>query len=225
MSDPQSTFSTHAAGLGWVAPNPVRCELRTARLTIRPYRLDEANLVNTVVQDSREHLLPWMPWARSGHDEVAGTAKYIAEQILALNAGPGFEGIGVAIFDTATQEFLGGTGIHDVRADTASCETGYWLRADRCGRGYATEACGAIISWAMADPSDGGLGLRRVRIWCSAANEPSSRIPERLGLRLEARQRDECYVEGYGPTDRLGWGVLAHEWDFARHRALTNAGT
>lgn len=209
-----------ALGLGWTAPDLVRCHLETPRLLVRAYRLEDAEAVFAAVNASREHLLPWMPWSR-GHRQLADTVKYIAEQIIAQSAGPGFTNIGVGVFDRTSGEFLGGTGVHDVRPETASCETGYWMRADRCGQGFATEACARVISWAMQDQSAGGLGLRRVRLFCSSANAASRRVPEKLGLRQEVCQREEYYAEGLGPTDRLGWGVMAGEWDSAEHRSIT----
>ena len=222
MTRSQSEINFPAHGLGWTAPVPVRCQIETPRLVIRPYRLDEARRVNSIINATRDTLLPWMPWARSQHAEVAGTAKYIAEHLLAQNAGPTFASIGVGIFERGSGEFLGGTGVHDVRTDTASCETGYWIRGDWCGQGYATEACRHVISWAFLDQSAGGLGLRRVRIYCSAANAASRRIPEKLGLRQEVCQREDYYVESVGLTDRLGWGVMAHEWDTARHAMISH---
>jgi RimJ/RimL family protein N-acetyltransferase len=220
---PAAQTTLRPAGLGWTAPDPVECRLETERLLIRAYVLEDAPAVYEAVRASMDHLLPWMAWA-PGHTSLAFTARYVADQVLAQRAGPRFESIGVGIFERDTGAFVGGTGVHDVRADTASCETGYWLRHDRVGRGYATEACGRVISWALADRASGGLGLRRVRVFCSAANVASSRIPERLGLTPEVRQRDEVYVPGIGPTDRLGWGVLAGEWDTERHVAVRPAG-
>lgn len=207
-------------GLGWRAPEPVVCRLETPRLLVRAYTLDDAPAMLDVVQGSLHHLLPWMAWA-PGHTSLAFSTKYVADQMLAQTAGEKFNAIGVGIFEKDTGDFVGGTGVHDVRSDTASCETGYWVRHDRVGRGYATEACRHVISWALSPQDSGGLGLRRVRIYCSGANTPSSRIPARLGLRQEVHQREDYYVDGHGPTDRLGWGVMADEWDTDHHRLTT----
>jgi RimJ/RimL family protein N-acetyltransferase len=206
-----------ASGYRWSAPDVVRCHLETPRLTVRAYRLEDAEAVFRTTNDHREHLLPWMPWA-SGVRQIADSAKYIAEQIIATTAGPIFSVIGVGIFERDSGEFLGGTGVHDLQPNAASCDVGYWIRGDRCGQGIATEACRHVMSWAFSDPSAGGLGLRRLGIYCSSANAASRRVPEKLGLRLEVRQRENYYVEGLGLTDRLGWGVMAQEWDCQHHR-------
>ncbi len=214
-----SELAFPSRGLAWRAPDPISVALETERLTIRSYRLEDAPEVFRVIADSREHLLPWMPWA-SGHTSVEFTSKYLAEQMLARGSGPAFTGIGIGIFEKDGGAFVGGTGVHDARADTASCETGYWIRHDRVGRGYATEACGRVLSWALGDQDAGGLGLRRVRVYCSSGNLASARVPEKLGLTPEVRQRDDYYIEGIGPTDRLGWGVMANEWDTTRHSII-----
>jgi len=219
MTHCASELNFPSPGLAWSAPDPIRVDLETERLLIRAYRLEDAQEAYGVIQDSLDHLMPWMPWA-PGHTSLAFTAKYLAEQMLALTAGPKFKEIGVGIFEKATGDFIGGTGVHDVRPDTASCETGYWIRHDRTRRGYASEACGRILSWALSDQSSGGLGLRRVRIYCSSANAPSSKVPERLGLTAEVRQREDYYIKGIGATDRLGWGVMASEWDCENHRVI-----
>ncbi len=132
-----------------------------------------------------------------------------------------FKEVGTAIFDKKTNRFLGGSGIHDVRSDTASCETGYWIRKDATGQGYATEACARTISWALTPQSAGGLGLHRVRIYCSDANAPSIKTVEKLNITKEVHQRKDYCIDTLGPTDRLGWGVMADEWDCENHRALS----
>ena len=66
--------------------------------------------------------------------------------------------------------------------------------------------------------AEGGLGLNRVRVFCSADNTPSSRVPEKLALTPELRQRADYFVPDHGVTDRLGWGVLAGEGATSSHR-------
>lgn len=219
MTHCASELNFPSPGLGWVAPSPVRIDIETPRLNIRGYTLGDAQEVFEVIHDSLDHLMPWMPWA-PGHTSVAFTTKYIAEQIMSMTAGPNFTNVGVGIFEKDTGSFVGGTGVHDVRRDTASCETGYWIRHDRVGHGYAREACAHALSWALGEQTAGGLGLRRVRVYCSSANAPSAKIPERLGLTAEVRQRQDYYIEGIGPTDRLGWGVMANEWDCKSHQIV-----
>lgn len=197
-------------GLGWRAPRPVPSTIETPRLTLRLVRLDEIARCSRVVAANTAHLLPWMPWARLGE---AGAARYYSEQLTNASSDEPLRELGLGIFVRESGRFIGATGIHDVRAETASAETGYWIAHDQTRLGYATEACRHVLSWALRPQDRGGLGLRRIRIYCSSANPASAHIPEALGLTAEVRQRRDYFVEGHGPTDRLGWGVLAEEWD------------
>lgn len=213
-------------GLAWRPPPRLDIRVETPRLVVRSYALDDAAAVFEAINASRDHLTPWLPWVDE-HRELAGTVRYIASQIVLANepstltgGGDGARlGLGVGIFERESGAFVGGTGFNDVRPSTASAETGYWIRADRAGRGYCTEAMRHWLSWLLTpqEAGGGGLGLARVRIYCSSANGASRRIPEKLGLRQEVHQRADVHIPSLGVTDRLGWGVMRDEWDCARH--------
>jgi len=57
---------------------------------------------------------------------------------------------------------------------------------------------------------------------CAADNIAARRVAEKLGLRLERRERAERYSDhapAPGYLDALGYAVLADEWDFEAQRA------
>lgn len=209
-------------GLGWSPPSQMPLRIETPRLVIRGYELSDAPALFEAINASREHLLPWMPWARDGHTDLAATTHYLTTQIMNVRDLTAFASVSLGIFDRASGCLLGATGIHGVHRDTAGAETGYWIRADAAGNGFAPEATAHLLSWAFRaqtqDGSDGGMGLRRIVIYCSSQNVKSRRVPEKLGLRMEVQQREDFFVLGLGVTDRLGWGVVAEEWDCERHR-------
>lgn len=203
-----------AEGLGWRPPRPIPTTIDTPRLTVRLVTLDEIPAACRVVSENTHHLLPWMPWARLGEP---GTARHYSEQLANARTTGTLAELGLGVFLKATGEYIGATGIHDIRPDTASAEAGYWIAARHTRNGYAEETCRHLLSWALRPQAEGGMGLRRIRVYCSSANGPSQRIPEKLGLTAEVMQRQDYFVEGIGPTDRLGWGVLAEEWDCDAH--------
>lgn len=204
-------------GLGWTPPTPFPSRIETPRLIIRAYELADAPALFEAVNTSRDHLVPWMPWARSDHGDVEASTHYITTQILALRKPASLTGVGLGIFERTTGRLLGGTGVHGIHRDTAGAETGYWIRADAARSGFVTESTAHVLSWALATQAEGGLGLRRISIYCSEQNGPSQGIPRKLGLREEVRQRQDYFVPDVGVTDRLGWGVLADEWDSVGH--------
>ncbi|MFI4897227.1 MAG: GNAT family N-acetyltransferase [Phycisphaerales bacterium JB059] len=207
-----------AEGFAWKEPSLLDLRVESARLLLRPYELEDAPLLFDAVNQDRDALLPWLPWARTEHREMASTLNFISGQILRLRKPLPAEGVALGVFDKSSGQLLGGAGFHDLRRDTASVEVGYWVRGDRHRQGICTESTAHWLSRLLAPQDAGGLGLRRVRIYCSADNRASSRVPEKLGLRPEVMQRQDYFVPHHGVTDRLGWGVMHDEWDCENHR-------
>ena len=71
-------------------------------------------------------------------------------------------------------------------------------------------ACEAVS--AVIDLCFGPLGLRRVHAGCFAANEPSWRLMERLGMRREESSRKTALHRSGEWMDGLTYGLLAEEW-------------
>ena len=78
------------------------------------------------------------------------------------------------ILDRGTSRLLGGTGLAFETADRAM--TGYVLAKDVWGRGYATEALGAMVDLAR------GLGVTRLYALCHTAHRPSWHVLEKCGF-------------------------------------------
>lgn len=212
-----------ALGFDWSPPDPLPLRIESERLVIRTYRREDIETLYRVVNETRDHLIPWLPWCRSGYQDMDASTQEIANQIMELRNPMTLHRVIFGVFLRETGELIGGSGIHDIRRDTASCETGYWVHHKHTRKGYTEEACRRTISWAMEDQTHGGMGLRRVRAYCSDRNEASARLLEKLGITPEVHQRDDYFVEGIGCTDRLGWGVLRSEWDCGAHRVITPA--
>ncbi|WP_309067454.1 GNAT family N-acetyltransferase [Microbacterium sp.] len=86
-------------------------------------------------------------------------------------------------------------------------ELGWTLDPAFQGRGYATEAVRGAI-----DVCFGPLKLRRVHAGCFAANEPSWRVMERLGMRREEHSRKTGLHRSGEWMDGMNYGLLAEEW-------------
>ncbi|MFB7249199.1 GNAT family N-acetyltransferase [Microbacterium sp. NPDC056234] len=93
------------------------------------------------------------------------------------------------------------------QAAGVEAELGWALAPEFTGRGYATEAVRAAI-----DVCFGRLGLRRVHAGCFAANEPSWRLMERLGMRREEFSRKTALHRSGEWMDGMNYGILAEEW-------------
>lgn len=191
----------------WRRPEPLPGSLETPRLLVRWYQDGDAEALHVAVHSQREKYLPWLPWAAVAHatvDDSLATIRSFEHGRTKLIA-PDFV---LGTFDRSTGELVGGTGLHRIAPEVAEAEIGYWIRPERRGEGLCTEATAGLISAAF-----GVWGFRRIRIHCAGSNLASQRVPEKLGMVLEGRERKSRWVDGIGYDDHLTYGVLASEWD------------
>jgi RimJ/RimL family protein N-acetyltransferase len=203
----------------WKAPSPLPAEYLTERLLLRFWRPEDALAMLQSIEVDRPSLSPWLPWAAVDNRTVAECGATIARmQAERERAEPPADSFAIGIFDRRTGEALGGTGLHRIVHAFHEAEVGYWVRADRRGRGICGEAVAGLLTWAFTPEAAGGWGLRRIHIRCAGRNLASQRVPRKLGLREEARLVQERWVEGIGWDDTLVWGVLADEWETSASR-------
>ena len=79
----------------------------------------------------------------------------------------------------AGTRLIGGMGVGAFREEPH--ELGYWITPDAWGRGYATEAAGAVLRAARA------AGVRRVTAGHFVDNPASGRVLRKLGFRPTGR--------------------------------------
>lgn len=121
---------------------PYRIE--TDRLVIRCWSPEDAAAVHHAEESSRDHLKPFMLWAHtveSMDDVVAKLLRFRTR----FDRGEDFM---FGVFDPATKEVVGGTGLHE-RVGLGGVEIGYWVHANRVRKGYATEIAGALMRVAF----------------------------------------------------------------------------
>lgn len=81
---------------------------------------------------------------------------------------------------------------------------GYTLAPEHQGRGYASEAAGALVDWLVAK------GVHRVAATLDPANVASARVLERLGFRYIGTARSAAFVRGAWEDDAR-FEILADE--------------
>jgi RimJ/RimL family protein N-acetyltransferase len=94
-----------------------------------------------------------------------------------------------------------------VRRKHRKGEIGWALGIDHRGKGYATEAGRALMTYCFQV-----LGLHRIEARTISSNTKSWRLMDRLGMVREARLRDAVSRDGEW-LDTLIYGTLHREWD------------
>jgi RimJ/RimL family protein N-acetyltransferase len=200
----------------WKAPRPLPNECRTPRLVLRFWKPEDAPSMLAALDVDRTAFGPFLPWVHEDNQNLHQCIYQIER--LRRHAAANDDNFVLGIFDRATGDTLGGTGLHRNDGANHQAEIGYWIRPDRRREGLCTEAVAHLISWAFQPQEEGGWGLRRIEIYCAASNEGSQRVPRKLGLRQEVTRRGARFTPGLGWEDTLGWGVLREEWDGDGHR-------
>ena len=117
-------------------------------------------------------------------------------------------GIRWAIRDKSTGAFLGTCGFTNWNEFDHSAVVGYELSKEFWGKGYATEAVGAIVNFIFADSFH--FYVHRVEALILPSNKPSETLVKSLGFRLEGTLRGKCYWND-DFHDMNMFGVLRNE--------------
>ena len=140
---------------------------RTPRLLLRPgFPEDAPALASSIADKAIVRNLAVVPWPYSMRD---------AEAFLASPRDPVLPSLLVFERGAGAPELVGACGLG--RRPSGAVELGYWISRSRWGRGYATEACRAMVDIART------LGLPSIEGSHFVDNPASGRVLEKLGFR------------------------------------------
>ena len=148
-------------------------ELTAGDLLLRPWRASDAPaLVAAYADPVVQH------WHGERLDE-AEAAAYAGEWAGHWRAG---RRAGFAL--VRRDEVVGRLTLRGVDLEQASAEVTYWVLASARGEGLAPRAVERLVAWAFDD-----LGLHRLTLVHSTANEASCRVATKSGFALEGTAR------------------------------------
>ena len=90
-----------------------------------------------------------------------------------------------------TGKVIGTCGFTKIDPVNRMGEIGYVLNPQYHGKGLASEAAGAVMSFGFER-----LGLHRIEAKFMQGNDASRAVMERLGMRFEGFERDSVFVKG-----------------------------
>ena len=184
------------------AVNPAY-RIETERMVIRCYNPNDARLLEKSVQESKAHLLPWMPWAGAEPEEIQKKIDRLRGMRANFDLGKEYV---FGIFNKSETELIGGSGLHRRVGDKA-LEIGYWINVNFIKQGYATEMTKALTKVAFEIEK-----VNRVEIHCDPNNLASAAIPKKLGYVNEATLRHRTVTFSGESRGTMIWSMLLEEY-------------
>jgi RimJ/RimL family protein N-acetyltransferase len=181
-------------------PPQIPLPIRTERLILREF--DPGDFAAVHAYGSDPQVTRYMRW---GPNTEADTHEALARAVANQDERPRTE-YNLAIVDPHRALVIGSVGLHPFDPANRTMETGYCLRPDAWGHGFASEASRALVGAAFA-----ALHLHRVIATCDARNLASAHVLEKLGMRREGHFRRDLEIRGAW-RDSFFYAVLADEW-------------
>jgi RimJ/RimL family protein N-acetyltransferase len=151
-------------------------------------------------RDDVSRYLMWEPMSR---EQVATLLERRIAQVRIDKEGEGF---GFALEERASGRFVGEVVLRWLSEESRQGEIGWSLHPEAQGKGYATEAAGALLRLGFED-----MGLHRIVAECDPRNDGSIRVMQRLGMRREADHVDAMWLKGEWVGSTI-FAILEEEW-------------
>lgn len=175
--------------------------LHTQRLRLRPITIDDAAAM--LAYKSDPEVVRYVPY---GPLELGEVERRIATTWSTTRFTRQGDAVCLAVEESATGTLVGDVVLFWRSETDRAGEVGYIFDPRFAGRGYATEAVGALLALGFD-----GLGLHRIAARIDERNATSTRVVERLGFRREARLVESEWFKDEWST-LLIFGLLADEW-------------
>lgn len=155
--------------------------LETERLVIRRVYSTDIELFSATSDPMVTKYEPWQP-----HEDVTQLMEYINRVFDRYEEGDITEW---TIELEETGDPIGMINIHNVNRTHKHGELGFWLDKKYWNKGYATEACKAVVFHAFTE-----LDFQRIHSITAAENVPCKRVLEKIGMTHEGTFRNYMYL-------------------------------
>lgn len=164
-------------------------ELSTARLRLRKPRLEDAGpIFRAYARD--EEVVRFVNWQVHESEEV--TRDYLRSCLDEWS-----NGIGYPYVVEVRRDAAGPIGVIHLHNKPGKVQFGYVVARHHWGQGYATEALGTLVDWALAQPQ-----IWRASAVCDVDNLASARVMEKAGMTFEGILRRHLVHSNISPEPR-----------------------
>lgn len=148
----------------------------TERLTLRRSRADDAETISAYRSDPDVHR--YQGWDRTDPDGIRQEIERMGDRPPGDPAG----WVQLSVEERATGTLVGDVGLSPAEGEPGVIKLGYTMSPAFQGRGYATEAVAALVTYAFET-----LQADVVRVYANEGNIPSIRVAQKAGLHLIER--------------------------------------
>ena len=177
----------------------------TERLRLRPFSRGDVDAVYSY--RSRKDVAEFLFDDPMNHEECAEAVRIRTGQLAFAGEG---DKILLAVERMADNRLIGEVSLIWRSVADQQAEIGYIFHPDTHGKGYATEACQALLAFGF-----GTVGLHRIYARCDARNTASAGVMRRLGMHEEAHFREHAHFKGRW-DEELIYAILEDDWRAAR---------
>jgi RimJ/RimL family protein N-acetyltransferase len=182
--------------------NTLDYPLTTARLELRPFQ--DSDLEDAFAYHSLPEVVRYLYWEVRNLEETRQALERKKTNITLTEDG---SALCLAVVLKETGKVIGEVILFLRSKEHQQAEIGFVFHPDYGGRGYATEAAEALLSFGFST-----FGFHRIFSRCDADNAASYKLMERLGMRREAHFRqNEMFKGKWG--DELVYALLKSEWE------------
>jgi RimJ/RimL family protein N-acetyltransferase len=178
-------------------------QLETERLIIRPYQKGDGVFYFSLLEDNREHLKEHVDSATTVTNEEEAEIK-----IRELAADwVGRTRFVMGVWEKVSSTYIGEIWIEPANWEVPSFEVGWFLDKTYEGKGLATEAVKASLTFLFED-----LNAHKVIAKARETNVKSFRLAERCGFVKEGLLRDNARKKDNTLVGLLCYGMLESEY-------------
>ena len=116
-------------------------------------------------------------------------------------------GLRLAVIEKASDRYIGGVGLRPIDKNPQMIDIAYAFAVDSHGKGYATEAVGALVDEAFSV-----RGAERVFGKVFVGNDGSRRVMEKLGFAYEGTLRRCVFKQGVW-IDEWILAIIRPDWE------------
>lgn len=175
--------------------------IKTPRLTLRKVeRSDIKDLFEFCRYSESCEYSEWNP-----HKSIADTKSFVSWLLLSYKKHTCTVW---AIVENTSKKVIGTCNFTSIDDSYKIAEIGYCLSKDYWGKGVATEAVSALISFGFRR-----IGLKRIQARIMVENTRSVRVVQKLGMEYEVTLKKAIYFNSKS-QDIMVWAIIDNRYNF-----------